>query len=245
MTLHVLGSSSKGNCYLLTDKQGQTLVVEAGIKYEHISRKLDFKDYNIVGAVVSHCHGDHAKYVHYLLAAGVETYAHESVFTEKQKRNPFANYNTEFKAWIETIGRFKVTFLPVEHDVPCFAFYIRHPEGDVFFITDTMYCGHNGSSYLLPECKLAMLECNYDDETLAKSIESGVTEEAVADRTRLSHMEFRTTKEIIRQKQVKVDNILLIHLSEHNSNPERYVKEIQSESAIPTYIAKKGFELNF
>ena len=53
LKLNVYGSSSKGNCYFLTNGN-DTLCLDLGVK------KLDNLDWNNVsGIVLTHCHGDH------------------------------------------------------------------------------------------------------------------------------------------------------------------------------------------
>ena len=43
MKLHVLGSSSSGNCYLFqSEKTGEVLAVEAGVKFNKVKKVLDF-----------------------------------------------------------------------------------------------------------------------------------------------------------------------------------------------------------
>lgn len=55
MKLHVLGSSSSGNCYLFqSEKTGEVLAVEAGVKFNKVKKVLDFNLNSIVGCIVSH-----------------------------------------------------------------------------------------------------------------------------------------------------------------------------------------------
>lgn len=55
MHLNVLGSSSRGNCYLLQTLTG-TLIIECGIKYMDIIQELNFNLQEVVGVLVSHQH---------------------------------------------------------------------------------------------------------------------------------------------------------------------------------------------
>jgi phosphoribosyl 1,2-cyclic phosphodiesterase len=55
MIVKVLGSSSKGNCYIVetaTDK----LIVDAGIPYKEIQKGLNFNFKGVVGTLVTHEH---------------------------------------------------------------------------------------------------------------------------------------------------------------------------------------------
>ena len=244
MKLHVLGSSSAGNCYLITDSRNQTLIIEAGIEFIKVERALKWDVRNVVGTIITHTHNDHAKYVCHHLDAGVPTFAHKSVFENRKIKNVFARPQ-EDGVWTAEIGPYKVKALPVEHDVPCYCFLIHHREGKIFFVTDTMYCGHNRQGYLLPSCDLALLEANYDDYTLNRNIDEGITEAGMVPRLKLSHMEFGTTKELIRTREGRVGKIVLTHLSAKNSERLRYISEVQEMSAIPTYVASKNLTLDF
>jgi len=55
MELIVLGSSSKGNCYLLRNGN-EVLIIECGIKFSEIKKMLNFNIKKIAGCVVSHSH---------------------------------------------------------------------------------------------------------------------------------------------------------------------------------------------
>ncbi|HCB45364.1 MAG TPA: MBL fold hydrolase, partial [Algoriphagus sp.] len=59
MKLIVLGSSSAGNCYILQDNQGNSLILEAGVRIKEIKKALDFDISGIQGCLISHRHGDH------------------------------------------------------------------------------------------------------------------------------------------------------------------------------------------
>ena len=62
MRLRCLGSSSLGNCYLLENDR-ECLVLEAGLPMKEVKKALDFDISKIVGVLITHEHGDHAKYI--------------------------------------------------------------------------------------------------------------------------------------------------------------------------------------
>lgn len=55
MKLIIVGTGSKGNCYILSSGK-ESLVIEAGASYEKILRGLNYNVKNVVGVVVSHSH---------------------------------------------------------------------------------------------------------------------------------------------------------------------------------------------
>lgn len=57
MDLKILGSSSKGNCYIF-DNGEEALVVECGIPFKRVQQAMNFDLSRIVGVAISHEHGD-------------------------------------------------------------------------------------------------------------------------------------------------------------------------------------------
>lgn len=56
MHLKCLGSSSAGNCYLLTSDSGETLILDCGIPIKEIKKGLDWNIRGIRGMIISHAH---------------------------------------------------------------------------------------------------------------------------------------------------------------------------------------------
>nr|DAR48661.1 MAG TPA: YycJ-like MBL-fold protein [Bacteriophage sp.] len=56
MRLKCLGSSSSGNCYLLTSESGETLILDCGIPIKEIKKGLDWDIRGIAGVIISHTH---------------------------------------------------------------------------------------------------------------------------------------------------------------------------------------------
>lgn len=55
MKLIVVGTGSKGNCYILSNEK-ESLVIEAGASYEKILRGLNYNVKDVAGVVISHSH---------------------------------------------------------------------------------------------------------------------------------------------------------------------------------------------
>lgn len=240
MVLKCLGSSSAGNCYILRSSlSDEVLIIEAGIPMSEVKKALKFKINNVKGCIVSHEHKDHAKYIREFLRCGIKVLALPDVFNHQGINNPFCK-------WIEPmhgykVGGFKILTLPVVHDVPCIGFIIEHVEmGKLVFITDTMML-----EYRLPGLNHIMLEANYADEILQYNIDNGIVPLPMRDRLLHSHMELKTTKEILRTNDLSsVNEVILLHLSGDNSDAGQFQREVQEASGKPVHIAKPGFEIN-
>jgi len=239
MKLRCLGSGSSGNCYLLEASDG-VLIIEMGISPLEVKKALRFDLSKVRGCLISHRHNDHAKYINDALRSGIRILALKDVFESHNVRNRVFCKEIEPKHGY-IVGGFKVYALSVAHDVPCLGFIIEHQEmGKLLFITDTMML-----EYRIPNLNHIMIEANYSDDVLDYNIENGITPAGMKDRLLHSHMELSTAKDILMANDLsQVNEIILIHLSGNNSDPEVFVDEVSSVSGKPTYIAKAGFEIS-
>lgn len=237
MELITLGSSSRGNCYLLRASDGETLVLEAGIGFAAVKQALRHDISRISAVAVSHRHGDHAAHIPDFPKNGIWTMALEDTLRHAGiSGRPFTRAIQPLKGY--TAGSFRLLTIPLVHDVPSIGFIIDHPEmGRTAFITDTMML-----EYRLPDdITHYMLECNYSDAILQENLMRGITSHARAARTRASHMELRTAKGILRANCLsRTRNIILIHLSPDNADPALFRSEIERTAGIPVHIAAKG-----
>jgi phosphoribosyl 1,2-cyclic phosphodiesterase len=238
MKLHVLGSSSSGNCYILETLE-EALIIEAGIKFVEVKKALKFNIRKVVGCLISHQHGDHSKYTKEMLECGFHTLALPEVFEAKKvdgiRAIRISGYGKGYK-----FGQFKVIPFPACHDVPCAGFLINHPEsGLILFLTDSFMC-----EYTFPGLNHVMIECNYSDSKLIRNIEAGRVPAFQRTRLMTSHMELNTCKEILRNNDMSnVTNIILLHLSSHNSDEELFTSEIQRATGKSVYVANPGLSI--
>ena len=116
---------------------------------------LDFNTSKIVGVLVSHEHGDHAKYVKDYIKAGTQVGL--SIGTAEALGLPNGTMHSGY--WYN-YGGFNVTPFQVVHDAAePFGFIIRHQEiGTLLFATDTEYIKQSFKSLRLNHI---MVECNY------------------------------------------------------------------------------------
>lgn len=235
MKLTVLGSSSSGNSYILEASDG-VLIIECGLPFIEVKKAIDFKIDRIVGAIVTHQHGDHAKYIAEYLKSAIRVCALKDVFdAHTLKQRIFCKTIEPMHGY--RIGTFKVFALPVEHDVPCVGFVIEHAEmGKMLFVTDTMMF-----EYRIENLSHILIEANYSDEVLNYNIENGITPTSMRSRLLQSHMEIKTTENILLSSNLdSVNEIVLIHLSNNNSDAEQFKQRIMQKTGKPVIIAKRG-----
>ncbi|WP_234121156.1 MBL fold metallo-hydrolase [Clostridium hydrogenum] len=238
MRLKVLGSGSSGNCYLLQNKN-ETLILECGLPYKTILKGLNFNLSNVVGCLVTHEHKDHSKAINDVLNNSIDVYSSNGTL----KAMNIESYRAKI---IESEKQFKLrgfTILPfeAEHDAAePLGFLIQHSDfGKMLFITDSYYCQYNFS-----KINRIMVECNYSKSILNENIESGLIHPTLANRLLKSHFSMEHVKEFLKANDLsQCREIILIHLSDSNSNAAQFKEEIEKLTGIPVYIAEKGLEL--
>ena len=236
MKLKVLGSSSKGNCYIL-ENDTEALIIEAGLKYQEVKIALDFNVAKIKGVIISHIHGDHAKYTHEYLDGGIKCYAN---FMTLGKNTENRTKIFEDKKTFMVGNKFTVYPFPVVHDVPNHSFIIKHKDiGSLIFVTDTAYIPtkYKGVNHW-------MMECNHDIDIMDKRVAQGLLNEGLAIRIKRSHFGIQTLTKMFNVNDLSdTKSITLIHLSEGNSNADMFKKTIQMETGKIVYVADKGLEV--
>jgi len=241
MKLKILGSGSSGNCYVF-DNGNEALVVECGIDFKKVKESVDFDISRITAALVSHEHKDHSRMVDKFLDAQIPVYM--SAGTAKSLNIPNNHFlHMIVNGSVYNVGHFKILAFPTQHDAQePFGFLIYHEEmGMVLFATDTYYL-----EYKFKGLNNILIECNYKLAILESNIAAGTIPEKLRDRTIKSHCSLKTCKEILLANDLSmVNNIVLIHLSDGNSNAEEFQMDIQEATGKNVYIANKGMTLEF
>ena len=240
MKLTVIGSGSSGNCYLL-DSGTQVLIVEAGCQFKEIKKALNFDITPIAGCIVSHRHYDHSLSILDLVKSGIKVYTGQETIDGLDigtVRNIIP-----IKAMQEfMVGGFKILPFDAIHDVPCLGFLINHPQsGNILFLTDSCYV-----KYKFPGLNHLMVECNYSEEVIADKYFNGDLHKVLKTRIELNHLSLSTCKDLLLENDLsKVNNIVLLHLSNSNSSEEKFKKEITEVTGKNVMIANKGLTMDF
>lgn len=220
MKLKCLGSGSSGNCYILENDK-EALVIEAGIPFKEVKRALDYNVRKIKAVIITHAHGDHHKYWHEYVVAGIPVF------------EPYKNDGCIFRISKDS---FQIKAFELVHDVPCYGFYIRHPEmGTLVYASDTEYI-----RYRFKDVNHILVECNYDKNFIQAD---AVNRSHVLE----GHMELQTTKEFVRvNNNPDLRNVVLLHLSANNSYKEDFKRQIEEvvRQSTNVFIAKKGLEVD-
>lgn len=242
MKLICIGSSSSGNSYIL-QSETSCLLIEAGVSLMEVKKALDFDLSKISGCFISHSHGDHAGWMVDYLASGIDVWVSEGTLHDKQPLSVNRLPLLYEHGVSHNVGGFKVKPFKVVHDVECHGFLIDHPEsGLICFLTDTHY-----SPFRFSGVSQWLIESNFDQRILDENVLKGRIPAVVRNRVMKSHMSLQTCKVLLQANDLSnTRNIVLLHLSDGNSNAAAFKSEIEGLTGKPVTIADKGvtIELN-
>lgn len=226
------GSSSSGNCYHVTDGHTE-LLIEAGIRFADIRKALDFRVSRLAGVLITHEHMDHSRAAADLAKAGIDIYASSGTIAARGLTGHRIKEIEPKKQF--TIGTWTIMPFDVEHDAEQpLGFLLANQAGEkLVFITDSYYCRYtfNGLTHIA-------VECNYSLRILDENIAAGRVHPAMRPRLLRSHFSLENVKDFFRANDLSaVQEIWLIHLSDRNSDAERFKREIQAVTGKPVYIA--------
>ena len=113
--------------------------------------------------------------------------------------------------------------------------------GLVSFLTDTNY-----SPFVFPGLNNIICEANYSDNVLERNLETSKINPALANRIRKSHMSEDTMIGFLKANDTtQVNNIVIIHLSNGNSDAAQIVRRVTETTGIVPHIAKPGLTIEF
>lgn len=238
MRLKVISTGSIGNCYLLKSNE-ETLIIELGVNFKQVKKELEFNLSKVVGAIVSHCHLDHAKGINDALGNGLNVYSSAGTFESLNIKHHRAKIIQSKKLY--QIGNFKIIPFDVRHDVKePLGFLINHPEcGTTLFLTDSFY-----SPYKFNGLNNLIIEANFCEDIIDSKLK--FDKKFLRDRVLKSHLSIQKCIDLLNVNDLSaVNNIVLIHLSDSNSNELEFQHKVQEATGKNTIVAKNGIDLIF
>ena len=242
MNLTVINSNSSGNAYILESKSGEALLIECGVSFARIKKALHFNLRKVVACIVTHEHKDHCVAAAELMNAGVDVWAsagtHAAMGTDLNHRA-----RVTFAGNTIVAGNFQIKAFDVKHDAAePIGYLIYHPEcGTVLFLTDSYY-----SEYYFGGLNNVIVEANYCQSILDSRVKEGESPKFLRDRVFTSHMSLATCKALLKANDLsQVNNIVLIHLSNDNSDSKRFQREVQEATGRRVHVAEPGLCIEF
>lgn len=225
MFVRCIGTGSQqGNCYALYDNDGKILLLDLGLARKQILKGIDFNVSDVVGAAVSHGHGDHAKVVKDFENMGMPIF------------KPF----DETKACPLKIGygNFGIQAFRVPHDgVPCYGFYITVDGHRILYATDFEYLPCSFKNVRITDM---IVECNHQTELVDKG-------QAKYLHQIKGHCSLDTLIEKVIKENMTSDlrTVILCHMSGDSCNATECLSEVQKVvgDGVKCVCAAAGLEI--
>lgn len=228
--LKVVGSGSKqGNTYLLETKDG-TLILDLGCKWNDILECLNFKIEYVCGCLVTHIHSDHSKSIPNALKSQIPVFSNQDV-SDKFQGVKVLQPKKKYK-----IGNFTVMPLEVEHNAPNSAYIIEHEEiGKLVYATDLTHF-----PYKIKGVNHFLIESNYSEDIIIDHLCDNEVIRSMSE----NHMEINETiNAILNNISSDLNNIILCHLSDGQSDEPMFKRMVLDEFGIMPFVAEKGLEV--
>ncbi len=225
MIFQSFASSSHGNAYLVSD--GQThILLECGLAFRTLQKKLDFKLSEVNACLLSHEHKDHSKCVQELIKSGIPVYMSDGTAQALELQGMEI---IEARQQLR-IGTMDIVPFETFHDAnEPLGFYIRSTvDGEALaFATDTVNLG-----FQFEDLSMLAIESNYDSDILARS-------ERMPEKTKRritnSHMEISRLCEYLKTLDLrKCREIFLLHLSDATGHEGNFVYKVMR--VVPPHV---------
>ena len=230
MKLKCLGSSSAGNCYLLTSNSGETLILDCGIPIKEIKKGLDWNIKDVVGVLCTHKHLDHSKSVKDFENMGIPVCKpYETLLMNQFLANSYFTVRTFDLTTID--GSWTHTDANGE-PCPIFGFLITHKEmGRMLYITDCKVI-----KWKFKSINHILLGVNYDKDMIYPD------NEGKKNHIFGGHMEIGTACEFVKANNSdSLHNVIMCHLSADNADSDKFIERMKKACpAANVYVAGRN-----
>lgn len=242
MRLYVAQTGSAGNTYILSGDDGESLILDAGAPVKSVLPHIpDVR--KVRGLLVSHEHGDHARYWQEYGKRGIIVFGSLGTLEALNPKGPLDVCSLACKSAITPLvdyvkmGDFTVGAFPTQHDAaqPT-GFLIRYnPTGEqIIYATDTYYLAHT-----FPGITYWLIECNYCEDLIEAE-----TDLALRSRLLESHMSLRRLVDTLNANDLsQTAKIVLVHLSDQRSDEARMIREVSAVTDAEVVAAHNGEEI--
>lgn len=221
-TLHILGSSSAGNGYILTCG-GEHLLLECGVSSAKYLQALQYDLSKVNGCLVSHRHGDHAEYIPAIQKLSIDVYSCQDVCEH------YSHVYCLKKGKKTKIGQFVVQPIPLSHSVENYGYLIICPNGHrIVFATD---CASFEAR--IADVNTWLIEANYDENIVMDHLLADAAIRSQYD----NHLEIsQTIAALVANHSAAMNNVVLLHLSNGNSNAKDFQSRVQAALSYPSVV---------
>lgn len=215
MKLTCLGSSSAGNCYLLTSNSGETLILDCGMPIKEIKKGLNWNIKDVVGVLCTHRHLDHSKSLNDFKTMGIPVYA--PYISQKPMAIGSGAFRIQSFDLTTVDGRWTHTNTDGT-ECPCYGFLITHKEmGKLLYITDTelIKWRFKGINHIL-------LGVNYDKDLVD-------TDNPKTNHVFRGHLFIDTACDFVKVNDSdSLQNVIMCHLSSENADKDSFIEKMKN-----------------
>lgn len=233
MYLKCLGSSSAGNCYLLTSNSGETLILDCGIPIMEIKKALNWNIKDVVGVLCTHQHSDHNKSLKDFINMGIPVFAPylslESMKMETEFNIRMFDLTTIDGNWTHTDAN--------GEPCPIYGFLITHKEmGRMLYITDCEVV-----KWKFRDINHILLGVNYDKDLIDRD------NTGKANHVFRGHLSIDTACDFVKANYSdSLQNVIMCHLSSENADRDSFVekmKKVACGANVDVAVAGKSWDL--
>lgn len=228
MNITKIASGSNGNCIVVDDGQTQVML-DAGVPYGVI-RKSGVRLSHVSACLITHEHQDHCAGALQVASRGVVLYSSEATLKHINAPYAFSRAVKPMKKFV--IGSWMCMAFPVEHDAmdPLgFILYSMETKDKVCYIVDSAVVNYSFSGVTH-----WLIEANYSHKEI---MESDHIEDSVKRRIIKTHMSFENLEKYLSDSDLSATKqIHILHISEHNADPYKFVRNLEEMAGCPVYI---------
>jgi phosphoribosyl 1,2-cyclic phosphodiesterase len=212
---------------------------------DRILKALDYNADNVLGCLITHEHNDHKKAAADLVHYGIHAYASYATLCAAGLEGNMSAHAliSDTECYIRKYNerpQIKVTAFRAEHDAAePFVYLIDYAGERVLYATDTYFM-----RYSFRNVHHYIVECNYMDEILEENLASGSINGRQYERLQKSHLSLKRLCKFLRACDMpSARTVVLVHMSDRNSNERQMVDNVRTITNTATYAAHAGDEI--
>lgn len=222
MRFESFASSSKGNVYLVSDRDTRILI-ECGVTYKKLKELVGFGLSTLDGCLISHEHKDHSGCVQNLLRDCLPVYLTRGTAEALELQDKLMELANEIRAGEQfTIGSIDILPFATFHDAqePVGFCMQSRTDGDILvYAIDTV-----NLPYEFPGMGVLAVEANFDKAIMERCEKMP---EKVRHRVSNTHMEIDTLCGILQRMDLsRCREIHLLHLSDATSHEGHFINKV-------------------
>lgn len=229
MEIKIIASGSSGNSAYISD--GVTaLLLDAGV---NVKKLQSIRLSSVAGCLITHAHKDHSLSSEALAKRGIDVYSSAGTFDYLKLDGH--RFHTVKDSEIFEVGTFTVKPFNVIHDAP-------EPLGYLMLsnVTGEKLLWFSDTGFLpnpFPGLTHIIAECNHGNYELLQSVSEEIIAPELARRITQNHMSVERFIIFLKACDLsRLKEIHLAHLSDNNSDEERFKREIQKLTGVPVYV---------